>query len=82
MFDNMLDYVYIDKKWFFLIVDRNYYYLTPEEELSFDLLQHKRHIIKLLCLAAVACPWLGTKRHWMWDGKLGIWPFAHQVPAK
>ena len=35
MFNNMLDYVHIDKKWFFLIVDRDHYYLTPEEELPF-----------------------------------------------
>ena len=25
MFDNMLDYIHIDKKWFFLIVDRDYH---------------------------------------------------------
>ena len=35
-----------------------------------------------MCLAAVAHPCFDTKRRRMCDGKLGIWPFAHQVPAK
>ena len=35
-----------------------------------------------MCLAAVACPQFDTKYCRMWDGKLGIWPFAHQVPVK
>ena len=29
MFDNMLNYVYINKTWFFLIFNGDYYYLTP-----------------------------------------------------
>ena len=66
----------------FLIANGNQYYLTPDEDLPFGFVKHKKHIIKVMCLAAVSCPWFDAKRRQMWDGKLGIWPFAHQVPAK
>ena len=82
MFDDMLNYMHIDKKWFFLVVNGNHYSLMPEKDLPFGFVQHKKHIIKVMCLAAVACPCFDTKCRRMWDGKLGIWPFAHQVPAK
>ena len=82
MFDNMLNHVHINKKWFFLIVGRNYYYLIPKEELPFGFVQHKKHVMKVMCLAAVACPQSDTERCCMWDSKLDIWSFAHQVPAK
>ena len=72
MFDNMLDYVHIDEKQFFLIVNGDYYCLTLKEELYFVFVQHKNHIIKVVCLATVACPCFDTKRRCMWDGKLGI----------
>ena len=48
----------------------------------FGIVQHKRHIIKVMCLVAVAQPWFDTECHCMWDGKLGIWTFPCQVPAK
>ena len=82
MFDDMLDYVHIDKKWFFLIVNGNHYYLTLKEELPFKFVQHKKHIIKVVCLAAVAYPFFDTKCCRMKESKIGIWPSAHQIPAK
>ena len=66
----------------FLIADGDQYYLTPKEDLPFGFVQHKKHIIMVMCLAAVAWLCFDTKLRRMWDGKLGIWPFAHQVLAK
>ena len=56
--------------------------LPPKKSSLFGFVQHKKHIIKVMCLAAVVCPWIDTECCWMWDSKLGIWPFSHQVPAK
>ena len=46
MFNNMLCFVHIGEKRFFLIVNRDYYYLTPKEEPPFGFVKHKKHISK------------------------------------
>ena len=48
MFDDMLNYMHIDKKWFFLIANGDQYYLTPKDDLPFGFVKHKKHIIKVM----------------------------------
>ena len=66
MFNDMLNYMHIDKKWFFLIANGDQYYLTPKEDLPFGFFKHKKHSIKVMCLAAIACPCFNTDCHRMW----------------
>ena len=76
------DEIHVDEKWFYLTRDQENYIMLEEEEDPRRLVKHKSHIDKVMFLAATAKPrWDPNKSQWF-DGKLGLWPFAHQVPAQ
>ena len=62
--------------------DGTSFYLGAGEPEPAIYTKHKRHITKVMCLCAVARPRMCPDSRSMWDGKIGIWPFAEWVPAK
>jgi hypothetical protein len=81
-FKNMEDEVYVDEKWFYLTRDRQNYILLDNEPDPHRTVSHKSHIDKIMFLAATAKPRWDPHTRRMWDGKVGIWPFARIQPAQ
>ncbi|KAH9147051.1 hypothetical protein AeRB84_009242 [Aphanomyces euteiches] len=79
--DSMYDTVHVDEKWFYLTKVNGKYYVYDDEDLPTRHVRSKRLMTKVMFLAAVARPRYDYKRREMFDGKLGIWPFVHRVPA-
>lgn len=81
-FDDMQNVVHIDEKWFNLTRIKNTYYMAPDEKPPERKAKSKRFITKVMFLAAVARPryYHGSKTYF--DGKIGIWPFVHEVEAQ
>jgi len=79
------DEVHIDEKWFDLTPEVSRVYITPFEKEHQKIqrnTRHKSHIVKVMFLAAVARPRFNDDGECVFDGKIGIWPFVHKVPAK
>ncbi len=58
------------------------YYLALDEEQPHRAIGHKSHIPKCMHLAANGRPrWDAGRNRWF-NGKLGLWPVAHQVAAQ
>ena len=78
----MYDFIHLGEKWFYItLVDRRYY-LCLDEQLPHRVVQHKSHIQKLMFLAAVARPRFSVNPSEVFDGKIGMWGFFEEVPAK
>ena len=78
-FQSMEDVIHIDEKWFSLTKVNRTFILTPDEEPPHRSVQSKHFIPKVMFLCAVARPRaVGDD---MFDGKIGIWPFAKLKPA-
>ena len=80
-FKDMYDRVHVDEKWFFLVHDGATVYLAPDEDVPHLTIKSKLHIPKVMFLAANARPRYDPHTGHMWDGKIGMWPFAEQIPA-
>lgn len=81
-YQDMEDEVHVDEKWFFLTrVNESYLLLDCEDDPQRSV-GHKSHIDKIMFLAATAKPRWDPHKKEMWDGKIGIWPFARREPAK
>ncbi|XP_059634636.1 uncharacterized protein LOC132276975 [Cornus florida] len=81
-FCNMLNYVHIDEKWFYMSKEPEKYYLLPEENEPVRTCKSKRFITKVMFLTAVAKPRFDTSGHEVFSRKIGIFPFICKVPAK
>lgn len=81
-FQNMNDHVHVDEKWFYISKNQQKYYLAAGEEPPHRTCKSKRFVTKVMFLAAVARPRWNTAKNKWFDGKLGIWPFVTQEPAK
>jgi hypothetical protein len=82
VFQSMYDYVHIDEKWFYMTKPKSNYYLLPEEDVPHRSVKSKRFIAKVMFLAAVARPRHDPHTKKQFDGKIGVWPFVVQEPAK
>ncbi|XP_060215627.1 uncharacterized protein LOC132642464 [Lycium barbarum] len=88
MFLDMYNYVHIDEKWFFLTETSERYYFLPEEEEEeeeanpYRSCQSKNFITKIMFMAAVARPRYDEDGIELFSGKIGIFPFVFQGPAK
>ena len=51
-----MQYIHIDKKWFFLVTNGNGFYLSSAKEHQYGNIQHKKHITKVMLLSAIAQP--------------------------
>jgi len=81
-FPNMMNEVHIDEKWFFLTTNKKSYYVGINEEVPQRSCKSKRFITKVMFMAAVARLSYDYHRKQFFDGKIGIWPFVYQEPAK
>jgi hypothetical protein len=80
-YKNMYDRVFLDEKWFYFTFDQQGYYLAYGEEDPDRRCKHKGHVVKVMFLCAIARPRWNTASNSWWDGKIGIWPVGHFVPA-
>ena len=74
--------VHIDEKHFYLTRESQTYYLAPGEIEPHRECQSKRFISKIMFMCAVAKPIYSSDGECEFDGKIGIWPFITQEPAK
>jgi len=81
LFNDMLDRVHVDEKWFYCDSMTKRVFLADDEREPYRATKHKSHIEKVMFLCAVARPRFDTVERRMWDGKIGIWPFARLSPA-
>ena len=77
----MVQYIYIDEKWFTLVTNGNGYYFFALEEQTLGNVHHKKHIIKVVFLSIIAQPRIVPSTGEMFDGKISIWAFAKERPA-
>jgi hypothetical protein len=79
----MHDVVHLDETcWYYLTRLVEHYYLTPHEADPERNTRHKSHIPKCMFLSAVGRPQYDYGRNQWFNGKLGLWPISHQVPAQ
>ncbi|KAE9073614.1 hypothetical protein PF005_g10442 [Phytophthora fragariae] len=82
LFDDMEDVVHVDEKLFYLSKVKRRCVLLPDEPKPVIRLKSKRHIPKVMVLAAVARPRHDPVTGEFFDGKLGTWAFLKHEPAK
>ncbi|KAK9698104.1 hypothetical protein RND81_08G082700 [Saponaria officinalis] len=82
VFQPMYESIRIDEKWFYMTKASEWYYLLPDEEEPHRCLKSKRFITKVMFMAAVGWPIYEEDGMLSWDGKIGIFPFMVEVPAK
>ncbi|XP_042035315.1 uncharacterized protein LOC121781669 [Salvia splendens] len=78
----MHNIVHIDEKWFYMTKTSDRYYLLPEEDEPYRSCKSKRFITKVMFICAVSRPMFGSDGQPIFDGKIDIFPFTQQVPAK
>ncbi|KAF0728389.1 hypothetical protein Ae201684_013753 [Aphanomyces euteiches] len=81
-FVDMHNVVHVDEKWFDLTKVNGKFYVYDDEELPLRATKSKNFITKVMFLAAVARPRHDEATNQFFDGKLGMWPFVIQEPAK
>ena len=81
-YQDMMDMIHVDEKWFFVTKDAQRFILADDEEDPQRTCKHKSHITKVMFFCAVARPRFIPAMNQWWDGKLGIWPIGEWVPAK
>ncbi|XP_074315396.1 uncharacterized protein LOC141651591 [Silene latifolia] len=58
------------------------YYIGSNEAIPYSSCKNKRYITKVMFLVAVSRATYKENGEVLFDGKLGIWPFTYQEPAK
>ncbi|GAA0150743.1 hypothetical protein LIER_09612 [Lithospermum erythrorhizon] len=81
-FMEMFDHVVIDEKWFYMSKETEKYYLAADELEPYCCCKSKKFITKVMFLAAVARPRFDESGNVFFYGKIGIFPFYYQEPAK
>ncbi|XP_074300824.1 uncharacterized protein LOC141632149 [Silene latifolia] len=81
-FKDMGNIVHIDEKWFYITQDGAKFFLLSEEIDPYRHCQSKSFITKVMFMAAVSRPIYDGDGNLLFDGKIGIFPFTFQDPAK
>nr|CCA27213.1 transposase putative [Albugo laibachii Nc14] len=81
-FSPMYDRVHLDEKWFFMKKTKRHVYLTPTEPDPYLHSRHKSQIPKIMFLCAVARPIINSCTGDVFDGRMGMWPFAIYASAQ
>ncbi|KAH9143121.1 hypothetical protein AeRB84_012861 [Aphanomyces euteiches] len=81
-FLDMMDIVHLDEKWFNADKTCRKVYLTKNEEAPKRSCKSTRFLPKVMFLGAVARPRFDEDGTCAFDGKLGLWPFVSQEPAR
>jgi len=74
-FGDMLDRVDIDEKWRYITQVNTSYIIVKGEVPPDRKVKHKSHIIKVMCLTAMARPQQNPVTKESWVGKIGTWFF-------
>ncbi|KAH6817317.1 hypothetical protein C2S51_000920 [Perilla frutescens var. frutescens] len=82
MFKSMYNTVHIDEKWFYMKKETHKFHLTPEEAEPHRTCKSKKFISKIMFMCAVSRPILAADGSVLFDMMIGVFPFAHKVPAK
>ncbi|KAG3088615.1 hypothetical protein PI124_g14326 [Phytophthora idaei] len=82
LFDDMEDVVHIDEKLFYMSKIKRRFVLLPDEPEPVHRFKSKRHIPKVMVLAAVARPRYDPTTAEFFDGKVGGWAFFTHESAK
>jgi hypothetical protein len=82
VFREMHDTVHLDETWYYLTRIVKHYYSAPHEADPERNTRHKSHIPKCMFLSAVGRPRYNYGRNQWFNGRLGLWPIEHQVPAQ
>ncbi|XP_074293268.1 uncharacterized protein LOC141620245 [Silene latifolia] len=81
-FNDQSNVIHMDEKWFYLTKPSRRFYLSKGEKRPYRSIQSKKFIGKVMFMCAVARPKYGPNGEVLFDGKIGIWPFIVEVPAK
>ncbi|XP_057811551.1 uncharacterized protein LOC131025782 [Salvia miltiorrhiza] len=81
-FKTMHNTVHIDGKWFYMTKASHRFYLTQDEPEPHRSCKSKTHIKKVMFMSAVCRPIIDENGVVIFDGKIGIFPFIEEVPAK
>lgn len=82
-FGDMMDRVGIDEKWFYITTVNASYIIVPGEEPPTRRCKHKQHLIKVMCLTAMARPREDPDNPGVyWEGKIGQWFFVEEYLAQ
>lgn len=81
-FRDMDDTVHGDEKWYYMHEETARYYLEEDEPDPYRSCKSKRFITKIMFMAAVSRPIYAENGDLIFDGKIGIFPFTCQEPAK
>ncbi|XP_074288888.1 uncharacterized protein LOC141614034 [Silene latifolia] len=81
IFDEMSNTIHMDEKWFFITSDNESVYIVIGEEPPYRSCQSKRFLTKVMFMCAVSRPIYGADGELIFDGKIGMFPFKHEVPA-
>jgi hypothetical protein len=79
---DQMDRVHVDEKWFWLCQDGEKYHLLDDEPAPHRTTKHKNYIEKVMFLCAQARPRHDYYANRVWDGKIGIWPIGHWDVAR
>ncbi|XP_074310262.1 uncharacterized protein LOC141646106 [Silene latifolia] len=82
IFKDQSNVIHIDEKWFFITKPSQRFYVGKKERRPFRCTQSKRFITKVMFMCAVSRPKYAENKEVICDGKIGIWPFVMEVPAK
>ncbi|KAL3519065.1 hypothetical protein ACH5RR_021654 [Cinchona calisaya] len=82
MFMDTYNHIHIDEKLFFMTKTSEKFYLLPEENDPLCTGKSKKFITKLMFIAAVARPRYDGSSNEEFFGKIGIFPFIYNEPAK
>jgi hypothetical protein len=78
----MKNIIHSDEKWFNTTKKAKKFYMVPEEEDPLRTIHNKNFIPKCMLLCCVTEPRYDADGKCYFDGKIGIWPFVRQEPAK
>lgn len=81
-FNDMMNVIHMDEKWFNITETTAGFYLLPQEEDPHRTAKSKRFITKVMFVAVVARPRHNSSKNSWFDGKIGIFPFTYEQAAK
>ncbi|KAI5410484.1 hypothetical protein KIW84_055840 [Lathyrus oleraceus] len=81
-FISMHNIVFIDEKWFYITRNKVTNYLHVDEEEPHRTCKSKIFISKVMFLCAVTRPRFDNEENETYSGKIGIFPFVYEQPAR
>ncbi|XP_074318816.1 uncharacterized protein LOC141655644 [Silene latifolia] len=83
IFDEMSNTIHMDEKWFFITSDNEKVYIVEGEEPPYRSRFARKGSLQRSCsfMCAISRPIYGADGELIFDGKIGMFPFKHEVPA-